>query len=114
MPHKPIAGRPVRGSKTGRPIMAAFDLLGRRWTMRILWELNKGPCTFRVLAERTGEVVPSTLNRRLQEMKESQIVFHDGVDGYQLTPLGQRLVEALVPLREWSTEWAKHVTLPDE
>ena len=82
--------------------------------MRILWELNQGTCTFRVLAERAGEVVPSTLNRRLQEMKEAQIVIHDGVDGYQLTPLGKGLVKALVPLREWSAEWAKYVTLPDE
>ena len=30
----------VRGSRTGRPIMALLDLLGRRWTLRILWELR--------------------------------------------------------------------------
>lgn len=91
--------------------MAAFDLLGRRWTMRILWALSQGPCTFRALAERVGEVVPSTLNRRLQEMKDTQLVLHDGVEGYQLTDLGQGLVDALVPLREWSNEWAKYVDL---
>jgi DNA-binding HxlR family transcriptional regulator len=34
--------RSVRGSKSGRPIMALLDLLGRRWTLRILWELREG------------------------------------------------------------------------
>ena len=30
--------------------MAAFDLLGRRWAMGIIWNLSKGPATFRSLA----------------------------------------------------------------
>ena len=33
--------RTVRGSRSGRPIMALLDLLGRRWTLRILWELRE-------------------------------------------------------------------------
>jgi len=37
----PRPGRPVRGSRTGRPIMALLDLLGRRWVLRILWELRE-------------------------------------------------------------------------
>jgi len=36
----PRPGRVVRGSATGRPLMAALDLLGRRWALRILWELT--------------------------------------------------------------------------
>lgn len=114
MPKDLTVGRAVRGSKSGRPIMAAFDLLGRRWTMRILWALSQGPCTFRALAERVGEVVPSTLNRRLQDMKEAQLVMHDGVEGYQLTELGVGLVGALIPLREWSNHWARFVDLSED
>ena len=37
----PKPGRRVRGSATGRPIMALLDLLGRRMTLRILWELRE-------------------------------------------------------------------------
>jgi DNA-binding HxlR family transcriptional regulator len=33
--------RRVRGSRTGRPVMALLDLLGRRWTLRIVWELRE-------------------------------------------------------------------------
>ncbi len=36
----PKIGAPVRGSKAGRPLMVALDLLGRRATLRIFWELR--------------------------------------------------------------------------
>jgi DNA-binding HxlR family transcriptional regulator len=39
----PRPGTKVRGSSGGRPIMALLDLLGRRWALRILWELRGGP-----------------------------------------------------------------------
>ena len=32
--------RTVRGSASGRPIMVLLDLLGRRWSLRIVWELR--------------------------------------------------------------------------
>ena len=37
--------RSVRGSRTGRPIMALLDLLGRRWSLRIIWELREASLT---------------------------------------------------------------------
>ncbi|HTO53257.1 MAG TPA: transcriptional regulator, partial [Myxococcota bacterium] len=43
----PRPGAAVRGSRSGRPIMAALDLLGRRWALRVLWELRNGPHSFR-------------------------------------------------------------------
>src|SRR5918999_3277976 len=47
MSQTPKPGRPVRGSRTGVPVMALPDLLGRRWTLGVLWNLsNGGPCTF--------------------------------------------------------------------
>jgi len=53
----PLPGRPVRGSATGRPIMALLDLLGRRWALRVLWELRSGPVpSFRELQSRCGGV----------------------------------------------------------
>src|SRR5262249_6915756 len=49
MARTPTPGRPVRGSKTGRPTVALLDLLGRRWTLRIVWELRETRRTFRAL-----------------------------------------------------------------
>jgi len=44
----------VRGSRTGRPIMVLLDLLGRRWALRIVWELREEPRNQRAHAARAG------------------------------------------------------------
>ena len=69
MASTPRPGRPVRGSKTGRPIMALMDLLGRRWALRVIWELRDGRLTFRALQEACGGVSPTVLNQRVRELR---------------------------------------------
>src|SRR3569833_1137917 len=64
----PKIGQPVRGSRTGRPVMVAMDLLGRRTAMRILWELRGEPLSFRALQE-ACETNSRLLNIRLAELK---------------------------------------------
>lgn len=99
-------GVPVRGSKTGRPIMAALDLLGRRWALRILWELRDGPLTFRAMREACDDVSPSVLNARLRELRDAGIVGRTDA-GYALTDSGNELRRALVPLHRWAEGWAE-------
>jgi DNA-binding HxlR family transcriptional regulator len=97
-------GQPARGSRTGRPIMVALDLLGRRGALRILWELRHGqPMTFRVL-QAAAETNPALLNTRLAELRAAHLVDHQG-DGYRLTPMGDELLRSLRPLAEWATRW---------
>lgn len=109
MPSTPRPGRPVRGSRTGRPIMALLDLLGRRWTLRIIWELREARLTFRALQGVCGGVSPTVLNQRLKELRESHLVDVVESDGYGLTPFGHELRRALKPLVEWSRRWARAV-----
>lgn len=101
----PRPGRPVRGSRTGRPIMALLDLLGRRWTLRILWELRDGPETFRGLRDRCDAMSPSVLNKRLAELREAGIVATPGDSGFELSRRGRQLFEALRPLDAWARGW---------
>jgi DNA-binding HxlR family transcriptional regulator len=104
--HTPLPGRPVRGSRTGRPIMALLDLLGRRWALRIIWELRDGPPpTFRELQQRCGGISSSVLADRLRELDEAAIVDRDD-RGYALTAAGQELLASLHPLEQWSSKWA--------
>ena len=100
----PLPGRPVRGSASGRPIMALLDLLGRRWALRILWELRTGEPTFRELQERCGSISSSVMSDRLRELGEAGVVAHTG-SGYTLTPSGLDLLARLMPLDEWATHW---------
>ena len=83
----PKPGRRVRGSATGRPIMALLDLLGRRMTLRILWELREQRLTFRALQE-AAATNPSVLNARLKELREARLVEH-AAEGYGLSPQGK-------------------------
>jgi DNA-binding HxlR family transcriptional regulator len=102
----PLPGRPVRGSRTGRPVMALLDLLGRRGTLRILWELRDGqPQAFRLLRSSTGDMSPSVLNERLKELREARILELRS-DGYVLTASGLDLVKRLQPLNRWAELWA--------
>lgn len=111
MPRTPRPGRPVRGSRTGRPLNALLDLLGRRQALRVIWELREVRLTFRALQDACGGVSPSVLNQRLKELRESGLVDVLDGDGYGLTPLGHQLRQVLRPLREWSEErWAKIVS----
>ncbi|MBM6594616.1 winged helix-turn-helix transcriptional regulator [Microvirga pudoricolor] len=96
----------VRGSRSRKPIMVLFDLLGRRWAMGVLWTLcTSGPCTFRDLQDQCGSVSPSVLNARLKELRNAKLIGHSG-QGYHAEPLGFELHERLVPLGAWSRSWA--------
>jgi DNA-binding HxlR family transcriptional regulator len=102
----PLPGRSVRGSKTGRPLMAAFDLLGRRWTLRVMWELRENAATFRELRERCDDVSPAVLNTRTAELREAGLL-ELSEQGYRTTELGASLLGALAPLDAWAARWAK-------
>ncbi|WP_169568231.1 winged helix-turn-helix transcriptional regulator [Sneathiella limimaris] len=101
-----LPGHPVRGSTTGRPIMALLDLLGQRWTLRILWELKAGAMTFRALREVCDGVSPTLLNTRLKDLRQVQFVELTD-SGYALTKMGRELVEEFSALDRWAEGWAK-------
>jgi DNA-binding HxlR family transcriptional regulator len=108
----PRPGQPVRGSTTGRPLMAALDLLGRRWALRILWELRHGPLGARALRERCDRMSSSVLYQRLTELTDAGLVVQDDAERYALSDLGQALGAAVEPLDAWARQWAK--TLPED
>ena len=110
MPSKtPRPGSPVRGSKSGKPIMALFDLLGRNWALGIIWQLSKKPLSFRQLQDRCETVSPTILNKRLGELRTSGFVERSD-EGYRLTPLGNDLFRKLRPLGKLAQNWA--LTMP--
>jgi DNA-binding HxlR family transcriptional regulator len=88
--------------------MALIDLIGRRWALRVIWELRGGALTFRALQTACDGVSPSVLNERLAELREVRLVAM-GDDGYALTPLGAELIEALTPVQRWSVKWGKNL-----
>src|SRR6478752_5942347 len=97
----------VRGSRTGRPIMALLDLLGRRWTLRIIWELRNGPLTSRALRTACDDASPTVMQARLSELREAGLVELLAGDGYRLAPLGRELMESFQPVHQFAERWSK-------
>ncbi|CAN5703953.1 hypothetical protein BH18ACT2_BH18ACT2_21520 [soil metagenome] len=90
--------------------MAALDLLGRRWALRLLWELRDGPVGARDLLGRCSPLSSSVLYQRLNELADAGLITKVEGGGYTLTPIGSRLGDALRPLDAWARSWAKSVS----
>jgi DNA-binding HxlR family transcriptional regulator len=86
---------------SSHPIANLFDLLGRRWALRVLWELRDEPVPYRRLRERCDRVSSSVLATRLREFSAAGIV-EQGDAGYALTASGRELLDHLRPLNDWA------------
>ena len=87
--------------KHRHPIADLFDLLGRRWALRVLWELRDEPVPYRRLRERCDEVSSSVLATRLRELVAAGVIEQTDA-GYALTRNGEELLDHLRPLNDWA------------
>jgi DNA-binding HxlR family transcriptional regulator len=111
MPKQPSDGtKRVRGSRSGRPIMALLDLLGRRWSLRILWELREGTLTSRELRVACDAASPTVLQARFTELREAGFIDLAPGGGYGLTPLGRDLQDNFLPLHRFAERWSKRTS----
>jgi DNA-binding HxlR family transcriptional regulator len=98
----------LRGPSTSTTSPAFADLLelaGRRWTLRLVWELRGGPLAFNELRKRAGGLSQSVLVTRLTELFGAGLVA-DVAGGYELTAHGTSLARELARLDTWSEGWA--------
>jgi DNA-binding HxlR family transcriptional regulator len=87
-----------------RPVLDVLDLLGRRWALRLAWELRRDTLTFSELRQRT-EVSPSVLSQRLRDLDSAGVVDrHNG--RYQLSGAGRELARILYQLNRWAESTA--------
>jgi DNA-binding HxlR family transcriptional regulator len=84
--------------------MVLLDLLGRRWALGILWQLQEGACTFRDLQDRCESISPSVLNTRLKDLRAAHLVERTP-EGYALTLEGRALFDLIEPLGAWAKDW---------
>jgi DNA-binding HxlR family transcriptional regulator len=94
--------------------MAALDLFGRRWNLRIVWELSKGPFGFRALQKQCDDMSSSVLGQRLSELSEAGLIEQLADSSYTLTPLGRDAYQSLRPLIRWSEKWAADLAEPTQ
>ncbi|MER6125986.1 helix-turn-helix domain-containing protein [Streptomyces sp. NPDC001795] len=96
--------------------MAALDLLGRRWTLRVIWELHRhgAPIGFRELQRRCDDMSSSVLSARLKDLRTAGLATPTSESAWHLTALGDDLVMALRPLLDWSQTWAERQGVGEE
>jgi DNA-binding HxlR family transcriptional regulator len=85
--------------------LALLELLGRRWALRILWELRREPASFQALQVRCDSMSTSVLSQRLGELREARIVEKDKAGAYRLTEPGTELLARLDGMDEWTRTW---------
>jgi DNA-binding HxlR family transcriptional regulator len=82
------------------PLLELFDVLGRRWALRVLWELRVGAMTYRELAARIPDMSTSVLTHRLRDLRAASLVEHERGSGYRLSAHGRELLARLETLRD--------------
>ncbi|MEM1416579.1 MAG: helix-turn-helix domain-containing protein [Myxococcota bacterium] len=84
--------------------MILWDALGRRWALRVLWELRGNTLSFRALRAACDDISPTVLNSRLRELRELGFVELTD-EGYALTKDGSELGDQLLRLTRWAKRW---------
>ena len=93
------------------PLAFALDIIGDRWTMLIIRDLNCGSTRFKDFAASPERIPTNILSDRLERLIEEQIIVQVPVAegskrlSYQLTPKGETLRPVLGSLHEWGLQW---------
>ncbi len=93
----------LRRAATSERMAMALDLAGRRWALRVVWELRVGPLNFRALQASCGQISPSVLQRRLHELRDAGIIEKIPRLGYRLSTSGEKLFHVIGQLDKWSS-----------
>jgi DNA-binding HxlR family transcriptional regulator len=89
--------------------MVLLDLLGRRWSLRILWELRHQSLSSRALRAACDEASPTVLQARLTDLRQAGLVELMPGEGYRLTTVGRELLETFLPLHHFAERWHKAI-----
>jgi DNA-binding HxlR family transcriptional regulator len=94
------------------PACAVMELLGQRWTLRVIWELDPGALRFLELRDRMANCSSSVLSERLRQLSARGLVVKSEEGRWELTVAGDRLRSALMAVRDWAEEWAREKARP--
>jgi DNA-binding HxlR family transcriptional regulator len=94
----------------------SLSVIGGKWKPLILYHLQDGPTRFSEVKRRVGGISEKVLIQQLRELVAMNVLArHDHqqvppVVDYALTPFGETLVQALVPLCDWGNQNRAWVT----
>jgi DNA-binding HxlR family transcriptional regulator len=98
----------------------ALEVIGERWSLLIVRDLQLGPRRFTDLARGLDEITPARLTSRLRQLEAAGIVVRESAMAggrevwYRLTEAGSELGPVIDALTLWGIEHALERPLPDE
>jgi len=92
----------IRDTETSAGLALALDHFGRRWALRVIWELRAEPLRFRALRAACGDISPSVMQTRLHQLRDLGLIEQIPGLGYRHTAAGQQLFRTIAPLAEWA------------
>ncbi len=97
----------IRETETSAGLALALDRFGRRWALRVIWELRGEPLNFRALRAACGGISPSVMQTRLHELRDLGLIEQIPGLGYRHTAAGQQLFRVIAPMAEWADNYLK-------
>jgi len=91
----------------------SLNLIGGKWKLRILYELNKGTKRFGELKKRIPNITQKMLVQQLREMEDDRLITRKVYPQvppkveYSSTDYGKKFQIILISLCEWTNEYAK-------
>jgi DNA-binding HxlR family transcriptional regulator len=89
---------------------SVLEVVGGKWKSLVIWELQEHPRRFGELRRIVDGISEKVLIQQLRELEADGIVHRKQYNEvppkveYSLTPFGQSLNDALVPLCDWGEE----------
>lgn len=97
------------------PMDVGLNILSGKWTLRILWQLSKGPVRFNELQRLLGTITTKTLSQQLRQLEDQQIILRTVYPEtppkveYSLTDIGKTIQPILKDLCDWGTGYLQKV-----
>ncbi|WP_445322010.1 winged helix-turn-helix transcriptional regulator [Paenibacillus sp. FSL M7-0420] len=90
-------------------LLIAFDIIGSKWTIHILFTLSYGPKKFSEINRSIPSITQRILSQRLKELQHHNLVKRTSPQRptktmYELTPKGAALATFIPCLMDWGSQ----------
>ncbi|WHY72118.1 winged helix-turn-helix transcriptional regulator [Fictibacillus enclensis] len=88
-----------------------IDIIGGKWKVLILWNLNEGPKRFNELKRSIPDITQKMLTQQLKELSEhglvSRLELGETHVVYETTDMGKKIQPTLFAMCRWGDEFAE-------
>jgi DNA-binding HxlR family transcriptional regulator len=108
--YKNLPKKEIRTLEESRPFQKMLGRISNKWNVLVVRRLSKRRMRPSALRREIGNISPKVLTQTLRELESYGLIEREVFPvipprvEYQLTPLGDSLVEALDALRDWAMD----------